>query len=309
MTEVIRIVEREECLACESVNSIERFSLWDDRYAFPGRFQIKECINCGSYYLGNSVAKESLSALYKDYYPKLSIENISRKSNRTRLFILNMLNIAPLAVGYDFTGLNVLDVGFGSGASESIVKNSGGEWTGIDIDPKRVEFLRNYGLQVILGDVESICCERRDSYDVILAGQVIEHAISPKSFLIACHTILKQGGAMVLSTPNGNSRFMRKYAENWINWHVPYHTVIFSPLGLTSLAEACGYSVTSIKTVTPATWCVHQKKYKRPSPEQIGSWYNKSINVTQLVIGGVQCNFGDCFRGNGDMIEITLKKN
>jgi 2-polyprenyl-3-methyl-5-hydroxy-6-metoxy-1,4-benzoquinol methylase len=307
MMDMIKIVERNECLACGCVESTDSFSLWDDRHAFPGRFQLRQCNNCGSFYLGNSVAEDALGVLYEQYYPGLSTNDVAPKTARLRLLILDMLNIAPLAVGFNFKDFNVLDIGCGNGESSSIVTRSGGKWTGLEIDPKRVEILNNNGLPVLLGVPESVCDKMSDSFDMILASQVIEHTFSPRSFLMACYKLLKPGGCVVLSTPNGDSRFRQKYAANWINWHVPYHTLIFSPRGLASLGKTCGYSL-SFKTLTPITWWVRQKRHKRPSPGQI-SQFGKPISVVNLLIAGIPCKLGDWLLKDGDMMQVILRKS
>lgn len=40
------------------------------------------------------------------------------------------------------------------------------------------------------------------SVDVIIAGEIIEHLFTPFKFLKECHRILKEGGIIVISTPN-----------------------------------------------------------------------------------------------------------
>lgn len=306
MMDMIKIVERNECLACGSVESADCFPLWDDRYAFPGRFQLKQCKNCGSFYLGKSVAEEALGALYEQHYPSLSTNDVAPKTGRLRLWVLDRLNIAPLAVGFNFKGLQVLDIGCGNGESSSIVTRSGGTWSGLEIDPKRVEILNSYGLPVLAGTPESVCEKMSASFDMILASQVIEHTFSPRSFLMACYKLLKPGGCIILSTPNGDSRFRQKYGENWINWHVPYHTVIFSEQGLVRMGEACGYSL-SIKTLTPVTWWVRQKRHKRPLPGKI-SRFGKPISVAHLLIAGIPCKIGDWILRDGDMMQAIFRK-
>jgi len=307
MRDMIRIVERKECQACSSIESTACFALWDDRYAFPERFQLRHCGVCGSFYTDRCISEETIGILYEQYYPSLSKDDVGWKPSRLRLFILDMLNIAPLAVGFDFKGLNVLDVGCGSGRSSSIVNRSGGKWTGLEIDPKRVEILNINGLPTLLGVPESICDEMTGSFDMVLASQVIEHTLSPRSFLTACQKLLKPGGSIVLSTPNGNSRFRKKRAEKWINWHVPYHTVIFSPQGLVHLAIVCGYSLLSIKTQTPATWFVRQKRHRRPPLGHRGQ-FGKPVTLANLLIAGVQCKLGDWFQKDGDMLKVVLQR-
>ncbi len=304
----IHLEEQSDCPVCGSAGGERCFEVWDDRYAFPEIFGLRQCLDCQSFYLDRYISAGSLSKFYSQYYPKISLRHIGGRVSTLRLFIFNILNIAPLAHGFNFHGFQVLDIGCGGGGSESVIQQSGGKWVGLDVNQECVQAFEKRGFPCLHGTPESICDEPGPIYDMILASQVIEHSHAPRDFLKACHKLLKPTGTMVLSTPNADSRFRKRHGLNWIHWHCPYHPVIFSPPGLKSLAESSGFSVSSLETATPATWFVHQKKYQRPAMGRKGQWYNKKIPLRKLFAAGLMCRMGDFFIKDGDMMTAVLRK-
>ena len=304
----IHLEDQTDCPVCGSAAGERCFEVWDDRYAFPEIFGLRQCLDCRSFYLDKYIATESLDKLYSQYYPKISLRDLGRRISPLRLLIFNILNIGPLARGFNFRGFQVLDIGCGSGGSESVIQQSGGKWVGLDVNPECVQAFERRGFPCLYGTPESICDAPGSRYDMILASQVIEHSHAPGDFLKACHKLLKPTGTMVLSTPNADSRFRKRYALNWINWHCPYHPVIFSPSGLKSLAESSGFSVRSLETTTPATWFVYQKNYQRPAMGRQGQWYNKQIPLGRLLHSGIMARMGDFFFNDGDMMTAVLQK-
>lgn len=303
----LELFDKFECPACCSLDSRESYITWDDRYGFLGDFIFRQCQGCKTYFLATPLKEDTLAELYSKYYPEFSDDERIREIGGLRLLVLRLMNIAPLAAGFRHTDKRVMDVGCGSAESSSVVVRSGGEWVGLEIDPRRVSFLRRQGLTCIEGSPESISGSIDDEYDVILASQVIEHTLSPMSFLKSCSKLLKPNGLLILSSPNAESRYIKKYLENWINWHCPYHNFILSQQGLRILSEACGYSIVSLDTCTPATWWIRQRRHKRPSPGEIGQWYRQRISSLALLSAGICCRIADLFLGQGDMLTAVLR--
>jgi len=108
-------------------------------------------------------------------------------------------------------GRRVLDLG-AADASHLDVHRAVGEWlharlaavasacVGVDLDRAAVERLRAEGWDVRHGDVTSL--QLGETFDVVVAGELIEHVTDAGALLDACARHLTPGGLLVLSTPN-----------------------------------------------------------------------------------------------------------
>jgi 2-polyprenyl-3-methyl-5-hydroxy-6-metoxy-1,4-benzoquinol methylase len=105
----------------------------------------------------------------------------------------------------------VLDVGFlgenkkveFSSLHNFIIKNSKEVW-GLDIDKDRIHKLREKGYNVIYDDVQKLenLAKLNKKFDVIIAGELIEHLESPDVFLDDIKKFLNENGILILTTPN-----------------------------------------------------------------------------------------------------------
>jgi 2-polyprenyl-3-methyl-5-hydroxy-6-metoxy-1,4-benzoquinol methylase len=72
---------------------------------------------------------------------------------------------------------------------------------GIDIDDHAIEFLKEHGIKSIIKmDAENI--QLTQKFDLIVAGDVIEHMSNPGLFLQQCTNLLNRDGIIVISVPN-----------------------------------------------------------------------------------------------------------
>lgn len=76
---------------------------------------------------------------------------------------------------------------------------------GIDIDVKGVEMLRKKGYNVVYANAENF--DLGIKFDVIVAGEVIEHLDNSGSFLECVKRHLYDEGVLVLTTPNVHSAY------------------------------------------------------------------------------------------------------
>ena len=92
-------------------------------------------------------------------------------------------------------------------------------------------------------------------FDIIYCCEVIEHLLNPLKTLRLIHSLLKPGGSLILSTPNGlnfvgfKQAFLKKIRYNWIS---PYGTGqpelnIFNPISLRALLSACNFNIKQIR--------------------------------------------------------------
>ncbi len=79
-----------------------------------------------------------------------------------------------------------------------------------------------------------------EGFDLICAFDILEHLSSPVYFLQNCTKLLKQGGSIVLTTPNTSSweRFLRP--RSWSGSRDPQHKVLFNTYSLQFLLERLG---------------------------------------------------------------------
>ncbi|MBF0217416.1 MAG: class I SAM-dependent methyltransferase [Candidatus Omnitrophica bacterium] len=71
---------------------------------------------------------------------------------------------------------------------------------GIDIEEKEIKKMRGMGFKVRVADCEHLALGEK--FDVIVAGELLEHLANPGRFLDRAKEHLLPGGKLILSTPN-----------------------------------------------------------------------------------------------------------
>ena len=110
------------------------------------------------------------------------------------------------------------------------------ETLGIDIDDESIQLLREHGItSVCTMNAENMNLDRR--YDVVLAGDVLEHMSNPGLFLQQVPNLLSTGGELIIAVPSAftfnNIRVWLKKKESVHKDHCFY----FSPKCLAQLCE------------------------------------------------------------------------
>lgn len=124
-----------------------------------------------------------------------------------------------------------------------------------------------------MADAEHLENFRKGTFDVVVAGEVLEHLPSPGSFLNSAHTVLKQDGSLIVSTTNAFClrRFLRiPFGKESI--HID-HLAYFSHRTLQRLAEVCGYRV-----VEQCSYRIPNRKPLLPYlVERVASWVSPNL--------------------------------
>jgi SAM-dependent methyltransferase len=92
----------------------------------------------------------------------------------------------------------VLDLGCWDGSFLKMLPPTWAKW-GVDLQrhpdlPGEVKFLA--------GNLEKEFPVEDDSFDLVFAGEIIEHVLATTLFLERCYHIVKPGGYLILTTPN-----------------------------------------------------------------------------------------------------------
>lgn len=91
----------------------------------------------------------------------------------------------------------LLDVGYSKGSFADSLAQQGWRCVGLDLNPQR-----SPGVAVIPCDLNEGFPVGPETFDLVTAGEVIEHMLDDTLFLQECRRVLKKGGTLVLTTPN-----------------------------------------------------------------------------------------------------------
>jgi SAM-dependent methyltransferase len=105
---------------------------------------------------------------------------------------------------------------------------------GVDIDDAGIDILREEGYHVRTANVMTM--NLGEQFDVIVAGEIIEHLDNPGQFLQNMRRHLRENGTLVISTPN--PFYIKQFWKIW-RYNRPQvheeHTCWFDPLTLSYL--------------------------------------------------------------------------
>jgi 2-polyprenyl-3-methyl-5-hydroxy-6-metoxy-1,4-benzoquinol methylase len=153
---------------------------------------------------------------------------------------------------------DVLDVGCSSGYLARPLTDAGARVLGLEIDPDAAAQARSVCAEVVVGDVESMELPfERESFDVILCGDVVEHLRDPGAALARLRPLLRPRGRLVLTTPNVANWSMRlsllagrwRYTERGILDRT--HTHLFTRKTLVETVETAGYRIVTLDHTAP----------------------------------------------------------
>ena len=99
-------------------------------------------------------------------------------------------------------GSKFLDIGCGSGEISKHYMDLGFDVKGIDFSEKAISLASRLGINADVMDVDSGLDFEDNSFDLILAGDVVEHVFDPIFMLKEVGRILKPQGSFYATIPN-----------------------------------------------------------------------------------------------------------
>lgn len=179
-------------------------------------------------------------------------------------FSLSQTSLTP------FKGLKILDIGCGGGLVCEPLARLGADVTGIDADPVAIDVAREHaeamGLNIeytnestdslLRGGQNESLCPRCDSYDAVLALEIIEHVSDPAEFVSHCARLVKPGGIVVFSTLNRTARsyalgiVAAEYILGWVPRGTHTWRKFFKPSELSRMARKEGLGSINISGLT-----------------------------------------------------------
>lgn len=71
---------------------------------------------------------------------------------------------------------------------------------GLDHDKQEIQKLNSYGYNIIYGDAQEFTLQQ--SFDVVVAADILEHLQDWKGFFLSVRGALKEGGRLIITVPN-----------------------------------------------------------------------------------------------------------
>lgn len=184
---------------------------------------------------------------YDNRFGNLS-QTLNEEEQRRWQFISQALSTLNFSAG-----TSIADFGCGRGwLSDKL--SAFGKVTGFDLSQKAVENAKSNFKNcdfVCLNAEAEIPAEYQQQFDCVVSSEVIEHTMAQAEYLQNCKSLLKQGGYLLLTTPNGlwKEAFYQNGREAWKqpveNW--------LRPDALQNLLQQSGFSLVNAKSFN-AEW-------------------------------------------------------
>jgi SAM-dependent methyltransferase len=116
----------------------------------------------------------------------------------------------------------------------------------IEPTPEMAEACRARGVAVIQKRIEDVADEI-DGADVVVSFEVIEHLFAPAVFVTQCARLVRPGGLLVLSCPNGEGFDIATLGARALAVDAE-HVNLFNPASLERLVASSGFDVLEVTT-------------------------------------------------------------
>jgi SAM-dependent methyltransferase len=172
----------------------------------------------------------------------------SEAVRRERIFLPRAQRVADLCRRVGVRGGSFVEVGAGFGTfCEELAKlGQFDELIAIEPTPGLAETCRQKGLHVIESPIEKVEIGA-GTVTAIASFETIEHLFAPRQFVEQCSDMLRPGGLLFLSCPNGQGfeiMELRELSGSVDNEHLN----LFNPDSLSHLVTACGLGVVELLT-------------------------------------------------------------
>lgn len=77
-----------------------------------------------------------------------------------------------------------------------------GKVLGLDINEKAIKICKKKGINALCADVSELSSKYNNSFDYVIAGDIIEHIFDSDTFLENIYRVMKPKGRLILTTPN-----------------------------------------------------------------------------------------------------------
>ncbi len=213
----------------------------------------------------------------KPYYSPLDFDHQDKYDDKPRM---DLLDLVPESCK------RILEIGCGTGATGSVIKgkNPNVTYIGLEIDEQAARIAGTRLNQVLTIDIEKFHLDElkfeKESFDLIIAADVLEHLYDPWRVMYLLRGFLKNNGKALMSFPNTQNINL---IANLVQGHWTYekyglldatHIRFFTWTEIEKLLQGTGYRI--LKTVSQLQAALDGQPY--PLEITISNLVLKNIN-------------------------------
>ena len=203
------------------------------------RYRLAWCSRCGVTFAPDPADPDEVRDMYDHYYdrPRQTIPASTQAS---------LDNLVASCDRFRRTG-RWLDIGYGEGFLLSAAEC--GRWScfGTEVSPTALEFGSGQGWAVT-ADADGDPRFSARGFDIVTMIELLEHVPAPDQFLRSAARLLRPGGLLYFTTPNGESINRRSLGLKWSIFSPPEHLTIWTAAGARKALKRAGFRVQQIRT-------------------------------------------------------------
>jgi len=201
-------------------------------------------------------AVAQLRAVQIDHHAELAVSDFPRIEK-----VVSALTTSPPG--------RMLDVGYSAKGFADYMVRAGWDCTGLDLNDRK-----HSQVKTIQCDLNEGFPVEDGAYDVVTAGEIIEHMIDQTAFIQECRRVLKPKGELVITTPNLSflaNRCLMFVGKTPMFVYEPYHYHFHTKKTLIQLIESQGFKVTRVT----ASHVLYSRRlhYTGRILERIADWF------------------------------------
>lgn len=233
------------CPACEADAPEAAF----EKYGF----QFQRCRCCGTLYMSPRPTPDVMASYYGNsenyrFWAK-HIFPASEAARREKIHRPMLEYIVAACERYSVRPDLLVEVGPGFGTFAALVNQSGafGQVITVERTPEMAQACRDRGITVIERAVEDVASDEIGQADMLVSFEVIEHLFDPASYVQSVAQLLREGGLILLTCPNG-AGFDTSMLGARSGAVDSEHVNLFNPDSLAGLLERLGFDVLEVET-------------------------------------------------------------